>query len=142
FLAGEFPDCVFIFGMDAEMIAAALEKAHSNVIAKLPGYAAGTAVGWRFMDKFLQLPFVIPPPEASDLAEYVTSPFEEEATTKSLPREIRVRIDEAARNLEPEKVSEVVQDVSRFVTNRSEERRVGKECRPRRGRSRQKRKEE
>jgi hypothetical protein len=99
------------------MVAAALEKAHSDVIAKLPGYAAGTAVGWRFMDKFVQLPFVIPPPEALDIDAYVNSLFEEEATTKSLPREIRFKIDEATRNLEPEKVSAVVHDVSRFVNN-------------------------
>jgi hypothetical protein len=60
FLAGEFPECVFVLGMDAEMVAAALQAAHAAMIACLPTDAA-IPVGWRFMDKFVQLPFVIPP---------------------------------------------------------------------------------
>jgi len=55
FLAGEFPDCMFVLGIDDEMVAAALDKAHSEVIAKLPAYARSTSIGWRFMDKFVQL---------------------------------------------------------------------------------------
>jgi hypothetical protein len=73
FLAGEFPDCIFIMGIDDEMVAAALDKAHSDVIAKLPGYAKSTSIGWRFMDKFVQLPFVIPPAAEEDLTRYVES---------------------------------------------------------------------
>ncbi len=73
FLAGEFPECMFILGIDDEMVAAALDRAHSDVIAKLPRYAKSTSIGWRFMDKFVQLPFVIPPPAREDLARYVES---------------------------------------------------------------------
>lgn len=73
FLAGEFPDCMFILGIDDEMVAAALDKAHSDVIAKLPVYARSTSIGWRFMDKFVQLPFVVPPPGPNDLNDYVAS---------------------------------------------------------------------
>lgn len=62
FLAGEFPGCVFIIGMDAEMVSAALEVAHEKVMSKLPSYASHTPLGWRFMDKFVQLPIIIPPP--------------------------------------------------------------------------------
>ncbi|MDQ3919322.1 MAG: P-loop NTPase fold protein, partial [Acidobacteriota bacterium] len=62
FLAGDFKDCMFVLGMDAEMVAAALQAAHKDVIACLPT-DAGIPVGWRFMDKFVQLPFLIPPTE-------------------------------------------------------------------------------
>jgi hypothetical protein len=55
------------------MVAAALDMAHSDVIAKLPKYAKSTSIGWRFMDKFVQLPFVIPPTAPLDLDRYVKS---------------------------------------------------------------------
>jgi KAP family P-loop domain len=71
FLAGEFPNCVFVLGIDPEMVAAALEKAHSEVISKLQNYATRTPIGWKFMDKFVQLPFVIPTPERKDLNVYI-----------------------------------------------------------------------
>lgn len=61
FIAGEFPNCYVILGMDTEIVAAALEEAHKQVIQNLPKYSRQTAVGWRFMDKFVQLPFIIPP---------------------------------------------------------------------------------
>ncbi|MFQ5614313.1 MAG: P-loop NTPase fold protein [Anaerolineae bacterium] len=73
FLAGEFQNCMFVLGMDPEMVAAALEEAHSKVIAKLPADATSTPLGWRFMDKFVQLPFFIPPAEDGDLRNYATS---------------------------------------------------------------------
>ncbi len=73
FLAGEFPNCMFILGIDDEMVAAALDEAHSDVISKLPAYARSSSIGWRFMDKFVQLPFVIPPPAPEHLAGYLKS---------------------------------------------------------------------
>jgi phospholipase C len=78
FLAGEFPDCMFILGIDDEMVAAALDKAHSEVIAKLPAYARSSSIGWRFMDKFVQLPFIMPSPSPQDLANYVDSLLSED----------------------------------------------------------------
>jgi hypothetical protein len=55
------------------MVAAALDEAHSDVISKLPTYARSSSIGWRFMDKFVQLPFVIPPPASEHLASYLES---------------------------------------------------------------------
>ncbi|MDN7897894.1 KAP family P-loop NTPase fold protein [Burkholderia cepacia] len=60
FLAGDFQSCCFVIGMDTEMVAAALQVAHKDLVDKLPDGEA-TPLGWRFMDKFVQLPFVIPP---------------------------------------------------------------------------------
>jgi KAP family P-loop domain len=73
FLAGEFKDCIFVLGMDAEMVAAALEVAHAEVISKLPRYSTHTPLGWRFMDKFVQLPIIIPPSLPSEMANYTNS---------------------------------------------------------------------
>jgi len=70
FLAGDFPACMFVLGMDAEMVAAALEAAHARVVERLPSDAS-TPIGWRFMDKFVQLPVNLPPAEAGDLERYL-----------------------------------------------------------------------
>lgn len=59
FLAGDFPDFVFILGMDSELVAAALDSAHKDILACVAADAR-IPLGWRFMDKFVQLPFVIP----------------------------------------------------------------------------------
>src|SRR5262249_16789358 len=115
FLAGEFPDCIFVFGMDAEMVAAALEQAHGDVIAKLPSYAGHIPIGWRFMDKFVQLPFVIPPPEMRDIDNYMQSLFEDEGKKQPLPTTIKNKIDEVAAKLASVAVAEAISDVEDFV---------------------------
>lgn len=76
FLAGEFPDCMFVLGMDSEMVAAALQAAHSEVIHHLPSDAS-IPVGWRFMEKFIQLPFIIPPSGTTNIKRYTASLFAE-----------------------------------------------------------------
>ncbi len=70
FIGGEFPNFFIILGIDTEIVAAALEEAHKNVVKHLPTYSRRTAVGWRFMDKFVQLPFVIPPLEPEAVGKY------------------------------------------------------------------------
>jgi hypothetical protein len=72
FLAGHFPNCMFVLGMDAEMVAAALQASHKEMTAALPEDAA-VPLGWRFMDKFIQLPFVVPPARPEDVARYADS---------------------------------------------------------------------
>jgi hypothetical protein len=89
FLAGEFPHCMFILGIDDEMVAAALDKAHGDVIAKLPGYAKSTSLGWRFMDKFVQLPFIIPPSTASELNGYTESLLSQDGDRTDIDIETR-----------------------------------------------------
>lgn len=74
FLGGDFPNCMFVMGMDAEMVAASLQAAHQDMIACLPP-DAGIPVGWRFMDKFVQLPFLIPPAKEEGLTRYTTGLF-------------------------------------------------------------------
>jgi hypothetical protein len=61
-IAGDFPDCYFVLGMDAEMVAAALQAAHKDLTSNASDDSR-IPIGWRFMDKFVQLPFVVPPLE-------------------------------------------------------------------------------
>ncbi len=75
FLAGEFEfkDCMFILGIDTEMVAAALEVDHKEVISKLPSYPTHMPIGWRFMDKFIQLPIIITPSIGEKARKYANS---------------------------------------------------------------------
>lgn len=101
FLAGDFPNCMFVMGMDTEMVAAALQAAHKDMIAELPA-DAGIPVGWRFMDKFVQLPFLIPPTEKGNLTRYTASLFSDapgqtpDARVDELARETAPRISSTA----------------------------------------------
>jgi hypothetical protein len=110
FLAGDFKDCMFVLGMDTEMVAAALQAAHKEMIACLPA-DAGIPVGWRFMDKFVQLPFLIPPTEETGLEQYTTSLLSankrlapdartDELATKAAPRvTTRIEADREVKRL-------------------------------------------
>ena len=60
FLSGELQNCILIMAMDAEMISASLEKAHEGIISKIPKYSSHMPIGWKFMDKFIQLPILLP----------------------------------------------------------------------------------
>ncbi|HLN65272.1 MAG TPA: P-loop NTPase fold protein, partial [Symbiobacteriaceae bacterium] len=86
FLAGDFREFQFVIAMDTEMVAAALEVAHKEIVARLPEGAGDTPLGWRFMDKFVQLPFLLPPPDARDCETYLQSLFEAEAAAAAAAR--------------------------------------------------------
>jgi len=72
-LASDTYRCMFVIGMDPQMVAAALEKAHEDVREQLPSYERSVPLGWRFMDKFVQLPFTIPPSRRDRLDQYLES---------------------------------------------------------------------
>jgi KAP family P-loop domain len=64
FLAGEFPNCIFVMAMEPAMVAAHIEAAYDQLVAKLqamvgPGGQAGD-LGWRFLEKIVQLPLTLP----------------------------------------------------------------------------------
>lgn len=61
FLAGDRSEFLFVIGMDPQVVAAALEHAHKDVKNHLPAYEQTVPLGWRYMDKFIQLAFTIPP---------------------------------------------------------------------------------
>jgi hypothetical protein len=71
FLASDLYQCMFVIGMDPQVVAAALEHAHRDVRERLPFYERTVPLGWRFMDKFIQLPFTIPPCDPLALSIYI-----------------------------------------------------------------------
>ncbi|GII83688.1 hypothetical protein Ssi03_16780 [Sphaerisporangium siamense] len=64
FLAGEFPNCVFVLAMEPEVVAAHVEAAYRDLAGGLPPAAPGGAersgLGWRFLEKIVQLPLSVP----------------------------------------------------------------------------------
>jgi hypothetical protein len=71
FLAGDQAEFLFVIGMDPQMVAAALEHAHREVKSHLPCYEQAVPLGWRFMDKFIQLAFTIPPTRSGKVDSFV-----------------------------------------------------------------------
>jgi uncharacterized caspase-like protein len=94
FLGGEFPNCIFVIGMDAEMVAAALQAAHKDLVSALPK-DAGIPVGWRFMDKFVQLPFIIPPMPNDGVQRYTDSLFDTGSPVPAIAPEVRAELQKA-----------------------------------------------
>jgi len=62
FMSGEFNTrCYFIIGMDAEIVAAALDVAYEKMKGQIKrNETEQGSIGWYFLDKFIQLPFFIP----------------------------------------------------------------------------------
>lgn len=83
-IAGDFPDCYFVLGMDAEMVAGALQAAHKDLAAGVPDDAR-IPIGWRFMDKFVQLPFIVPPIEGAQEKAFLQNIFDEAQGQRQKP---------------------------------------------------------
>jgi hypothetical protein len=74
FLAGDYPNCIFVLGMEPHVVAAALEVANSDLIKRMNELGLGdrsAPMGWRFMEKIVQLPLVLPPPTPAGLSTYM-----------------------------------------------------------------------
>lgn len=74
FLAGDFPNCIFVIAMEPEVVAAHMQVAYERLTQALDG-ADGPPLGWRFLEKMVQLPLSLPPPEASQVERYLDSLF-------------------------------------------------------------------
>ncbi|MFI6511371.1 P-loop NTPase fold protein [Streptosporangium sp. NPDC050855] len=59
FLAGEFPNCVFVLAMEPEVVVAHIEAAYPELAGTLPG-GGRAGLGWRFLEKIVQLPLSVP----------------------------------------------------------------------------------
>ena len=93
FLAGDYPGCVFVLGIDAQVVAASLEVVHRRVVGMLSERQG--ELGWCFMDKFIQLPFVIPRLAPQDRGEFL-SRLSMSRTEQDLPLELRDRYEQAS----------------------------------------------
>ncbi len=72
FLAGDFPNCVFVIAMEPEVVAAHIQVAYDRLTEALDG-SDGPPLGWRFLEKMVQLPLSLPPPETSQVERYLDS---------------------------------------------------------------------
>ena len=80
------PSVVFILGMDREKVAASLAVKYENILKYLPSETTeidpdilarrsankGLAYGYTFIEKFVQLPFLVPQPSQSDFESFLT----------------------------------------------------------------------
>jgi hypothetical protein len=72
FLAGDFENCVFVLAMEPDLVAAHVEVAYGDMVAKLRERGQADRIGWRFLDKIVQLPISLPPVDrARDLPRYL-----------------------------------------------------------------------
>lgn len=97
FISAEFSNCIFVMGMDTQLVASALEKHYQDIIDKLPEYSKQISMGWKFMDKFVQLPVIIPPPDIESTKNYVNSlllPEDEKTSEQEKAVEIANQVQE------------------------------------------------
>ncbi|MGI5490742.1 KAP family P-loop NTPase fold protein [Microtetraspora malaysiensis] len=59
FLAGEFPNCVFVLAMEPDVVAAHVEVAYQDLAEAMPADLR-SGLGWRFLEKIVQLPLSLP----------------------------------------------------------------------------------
>jgi hypothetical protein len=87
--------CFFIFGMDAQVIAATLEDKYKNLEGKLPGCEhASDSVGWYFLDKFIQLPFIIPIMQKNEKKEFLSNFFQSDEISSDLSPDEKKKVIE------------------------------------------------
>ena len=74
FLSGDYPNCIFVLGMEPAIVAAALEVANKDLLEKVREFGvvdSQVPLGWRFMEKIVQLPLAIPAPDADGAQSYL-----------------------------------------------------------------------
>ncbi|MDQ2920359.1 MAG: KAP family NTPase [Acidobacteriota bacterium] len=99
FLSADFPDCYFVVGMDAQVVAASMEVAYENLDKKLKSVTRSYgSLGWYFMDKFIQLQFNIPNMTPDQRSRYLTKLFGRELEKKEVLS--AAVLDDVEKNLE------------------------------------------
>ncbi|HKO98828.1 MAG TPA: P-loop NTPase fold protein [Pyrinomonadaceae bacterium] len=99
FISGDFPQCYFVIGMDAQVVASSLEVAYKDLTAKLGDLTrAYGSLGWYFMDKFVQLPFVIPNMNSSQRETFLSLLFVQSAP-KTMDDDTRAAVEAAEQRL-------------------------------------------
>ncbi len=75
FLAGQFPNCVFVLAMEPDIVAAHIEVAYEKVVSVLREDDAveWSALGWRFLEKMVQLPLSLPVSTPDQVDRYLDS---------------------------------------------------------------------
>jgi hypothetical protein len=106
FLAGQYPNSIFLVAMEPEMVAAHVEAAYGNLVEKIEEQSADRGqpvdLGWKFLEKFVQLPLTLPDMEQARRQGFFESLFHAEtpasAATEAPAEEAEVQA--AKRRLE------------------------------------------
>jgi hypothetical protein len=88
FISGDLPDCYFVIGQDAQMVAAALDSAYKEIGEKVQNIDRHHgSLGWYFMEKFVQLQFNIPALTDAQCQNFLKHLFKEENKKEKLGME-------------------------------------------------------
>ena len=109
FLAGQFPNCIFIVAMEPELVAAHIEVIYKPLVDTLGDddyWGEARTLGWRFLDKIVQLPISLPALRSDQVSRFLgiaLANSQAEATTpdSSLDATRIRRIEEGIRQQNP-----------------------------------------
>ena len=71
FLAGDFDNCIFVIAMEPDLVAAQIHVAYEKLFDRLDDH--GDDLGWRFLEKMVQLPLSLPEPQAPQVERFLDS---------------------------------------------------------------------
>jgi KAP family P-loop domain len=72
FLAGDFDNCIFVIAMEPDLVAAQIHVAYEKLFQQLEA-GTETDLGWRFLEKMVQLPLALPEPQRPEVERFVTA---------------------------------------------------------------------
>jgi peptidoglycan hydrolase-like protein with peptidoglycan-binding domain len=100
FLAGEFPNCVFVLAVEPAVVAAHVEVAYQALVTNLKTDdvpSDWSTLGWRFLEKIVQLPLSLPLPEGRDQLKSYFDSLLRAPPASSRQQDSRVRGPESPR---------------------------------------------
>ena len=71
FLAGDFENCIFVIAMEPDLVAAQIHVAYEKLFDELDDH--GDDLGWRFLEKMVQLPLSLPEPQPLQVERFLDS---------------------------------------------------------------------
>jgi hypothetical protein len=71
FLAGDFDNCIFVIAMEPDLVAAQIHVAYEKLFEQLDD--GGGDLGWRFLEKMVQLPLSLPEPQPPQVERFLDS---------------------------------------------------------------------
>lgn len=126
FLSGDFPNCFFVVGMDAQVVAASMEVAYANLDQRMRTVTRSYgSLGWYFLDKFIQLQFCIPNMTGSQRSTYLHGLFGQtpEGEAKLSPQaldqveqQVQQKLDDA--NAASTEIQKQGQEVAKLIVQR------------------------
>ena len=73
FLAGDFDNCIFVIAMEPDLVAAQIHIAYEKLFERLGENESASDLGWRFLEKMVQLPLALPEPQRPQVEQFLDS---------------------------------------------------------------------